>query len=51
MILAYLAMYLVLRFTKLGRDLFVVGGNLEAAKNVGIRIRFPRLLYLLLTAR
>ena len=42
LILAYLAMYLVLRFTKLGRDLFVVGGNLEAAKNVGIRIRFSQ---------
>lgn len=42
LIVAYLAMYFILRFTKLGRDLFVVGGNIEAAKNVGIRIRFSQ---------
>lgn len=42
MLLAFVAMYFILRFTKLGRDLFVVGGNMEAAKNVGIRIRFAQ---------
>lgn len=42
LILAYVAMHFLLRYTKLGRDLFVVGGNREAAKNVGIRIRFAQ---------
>lgn len=49
LILAYVAMYLILRFTKLGRDLFVVGGNREAAKNVGIRIRFAQALVFVLS--
>ncbi len=42
MLLAFVAMYFILRFTKLGRDLFVVGGNIEAARNVGIRVRFAQ---------
>ena len=40
MLLTYVVMFLVLRYTKLGRDLFVVGGNIEAARNVGLNIRF-----------
>lgn len=36
LILIYIIMYCVHRYTKLGRDLFVVGGNPEAAKNAGI---------------
>jgi ribose transport system permease protein len=40
MVAAYIIMYFVLKHTKLGRDLFIVGGNPEAARNVGIRIRF-----------
>ena len=39
LILAYVIMYFVFKYTKLGRDLLVVGGNREAAKNVGIPIR------------
>ena len=36
LIIIYVIMYCVHRYTKLGRDLFVVGGNPEAAKNAGI---------------
>lgn len=39
LILAYVIMFFVFKYTKLGRDLLVVGGNLEAAKNVGIPIK------------
>lgn len=39
MVVIYVVMYFILRHTALGRSLFVVGGNVEAAKNVGIRIR------------
>ena len=39
LILAYVIMYFVFKYTKLGRDLLVVGGNKEAAKNVGIPIK------------
>lgn len=38
LILAYIIMYLVYKYTKLGRDLYVIGGNPEAAKNAGINI-------------
>ena len=31
--------YFVLKYTKLGRDLYIIGGNIEAAKNTGIRIK------------
>ena len=36
LIIIYVIMYCVHKYTKLGRDLFVVGGNPEAAKNAGI---------------
>lgn len=36
----YAVMYFVLKYTKLGRDLFVVGGNIEAARNAGLRVKF-----------
>lgn len=39
MIGIFVLFWFILRYTPLGRDLFVVGGNMEAAKNVGIRIR------------
>jgi len=38
LVLAYVIMYLVYKFTKLGRELYVIGGNPEAAKNAGINI-------------
>lgn len=38
LILAFVVIYVVLRYTKFGRDLHVVGGNPEAAKNVGLRV-------------
>lgn len=38
LILAYILMYFVFRYTKLGRALFTIGGNVDAAKNIGIRI-------------
>ena len=43
MIAAYFIAYFILNRTKLGRDIYVVGGNLEAAKNCGIRIHRTRL--------
>lgn len=42
LILVYVIMYFVLRYTKFGRDLFVIGGNREAAKNVGLNIRLEQ---------
>lgn len=39
LILVFVAMFFVLRYTKLGRDLYVIGGNVEAARNAGIRVR------------
>ena len=41
MLLAFVVMFFVLRYTKFGRDLFIIGGNVEAAKNVGVKIK-PR---------
>mgnify|MGYP004652858251 CR=1 FL=1 len=38
MIVLFLAMYYVLKYTKFGRDMFVVGGNREAAVNAGINV-------------
>ena len=42
MLAAYVILYFVFKYTKLGRDLFVVGGNEEAARNVGIRVNLCR---------
>ena len=49
LILAFVIMHLVLRFTKLGRDLYVVGGNVEAARNVGVRIRRSQIFVFVLS--
>jgi len=38
LILAYVIFYLLYKYTKLGRELYVIGGNPEAAKNAGINI-------------
>lgn len=46
---AYIIMYFVLKYTKLGRDLYVVGGNEEAAKNVGIHIPSRRIFAYMLS--
>lgn len=42
MVLIYILWYILLKFTKLGRDLYVIGGNEEAARNVGIRVELGR---------
>ena len=42
MLAAYVVLYFVFKYTKLGRDLFVVGGNEEAARNVGVRVNLCR---------
>lgn len=34
----FILAYFILKYTKLGRDLYIIGGNVEAAKNTGIRI-------------
>lgn len=38
MIVLFFLAYFILKYTKLGRDLYIIGGNIEAAKNTGIRI-------------
>ncbi len=38
LVVAYVIMYFVLRYTRLGRALYTIGGNVEAARNVGIRV-------------
>ena len=38
LIALYFVAYFILKYTKLGRDLYIIGGNIEAAKNTGIRI-------------
>lgn len=39
LIALFVLAYFVLKYTKLGRDLYIIGGNIEAAKNTGIRIK------------
>ena len=39
LLLALLIVSTLLRKTRLGRNLFIIGGNLEAARNMGIHIR------------
>lgn len=39
MIILFILAYFILKYTKLGRDLYIIGGNMEAAKNTGIRIK------------
>lgn len=36
--IAYLLMVFMLKYTRLGRALYTIGGNVEAARNVGIRV-------------
>lgn len=38
LLLAYILFFVLLKYTKLGRDLFIIGGNQEAARNAGINI-------------
>lgn len=38
LILAYVLFFILLKYTKLGRDLFIIGGNQDAARNAGISI-------------
>lgn len=38
LIAAYILFYILLKYTKLGRDLYIIGGNQEAARNAGINI-------------
>ena len=38
LLVAYVLFYIFLKYTKLGRDLFIIGGNREAARNAGINI-------------
>ena len=38
MLLSYIVMWFVLKRTRLGRNLYIVGGNAEAARNAGINI-------------
>lgn len=38
LLLAYVLFYIFLKYTKQGRDLFIIGGNREAARNAGISI-------------
>lgn len=35
----FILAYFFLKYTKMGRDLYIIGGNIEAAKNTGIRIK------------
>lgn len=39
LIALFILAYFFLKYTKLGRDLYIIGGNVEAAKNTGIRIK------------
>ena len=39
LIILFVLAFFFLRYTKMGRDLYIIGGNIEAAKNTGIRIK------------
>ncbi len=47
--LGYILLALMLKYTKLGRELYIVGGNPEAARNVGIRIGFSQMFVFVLS--
>ena len=49
LILAYVILYFIFKYTKLGRDLLVIGGNREAAKNVGIPIKSRQIFVFVLS--
>lgn len=38
LIIAYILFYILLKYTKLGRELYIIGGNPEAAKNAGVNV-------------
>ena len=42
MIAIYIIWYVLLKYTKLGRNLYVIGGNEEAARNVGVNVEMGR---------
>ncbi len=44
----YIVFYVILKYTRLGRSLYVVGGNMEAAKSLGIDIKKTQLYAFLL---
>lgn len=44
LVVVYILSYLVLRFTKFGLDYYAVGGNIEAAKNSGIRVKLVQIV-------
>lgn len=39
LVVLFVLAFFFLRYTKMGRDLYIIGGNIEAAKNTGIRIK------------
>ena len=39
LIIIYVIVYFVFKYTKFGRSLFIVGGNIEAAKNAGLPVK------------
>lgn len=45
----FLAMYFIMKYTKFGRDMFVTGGNREAAVNAGVNIAFVRVVCFVLS--
>lgn len=49
LIVAYIVMYFVYRYTKLGRALFTIGGNPEAARNVGINVELTQFFCFILS--
>lgn len=44
LLFAYVVMYFVFRYTKLGRALFTIGGNITAAKNIGLKVELVQFL-------
>lgn len=39
LIIIYIVMFIVMKYTKYGRSLYIIGGNREAAVNIGINIK------------
>ena len=38
LVIAYILFFVLLKYTKLGRELFIIGGNQDAARNAGVNI-------------
>lgn len=49
LLLAYLLTFLMLRYTKLGRSMYIIGGNMEAARNAGIKIKRTQVVCFLIS--